>query len=50
MKTKEARNQAQQTVKLDTLKNIARVIAAAELKSKGVYFCEIDGVKTEVVY
>ena len=45
-----ARAEKQQTVKLDTLSNMAYIIAKGQLKHKGVYFCILDGIKTEVIY
>ena len=46
----KAREEKQQTVKLDTLSNMAYIIAKGQLKHKGVYFCILDGIKTEVIY
>lgn len=39
----------EQTVKLDTLKNMAYLIAKAEIEARGVYYCIIDSVKTKVI-
>jgi hypothetical protein len=38
-----------QTIKLSELKNIAYIIAKAEIEAKGVYFCVVNGIKTRVV-
>jgi hypothetical protein len=35
-------------IKLEELKNLARVIAEAKIKQDGVYYCVIGGQKVEV--
>ena len=44
-----ARKEAKQTIYLHELKNIAYRIAKYNLETTGVYFCILDGVKTEVI-
>lgn len=46
---KKARAEKQQTIKLNSLKNMAYIFAKMSLDVKGVYFCIIDGKKTEVI-
>ena len=38
-----------ETIKLEELKNIAKIIATEQLKIHGEYFCLINGIKTEVI-
>ena len=43
------RTDAEQTVKLETLKNMAYAIAKNHLQVKDVYYCTVDGKRTAVI-
>ena len=49
MTHEEARQIAQQTIKLSQCKNMMRIIAEAQIRIHGEYFCDYDGVLTRVV-
>jgi len=39
----------EQVIKLENLKNIAFILAKANLEKYGVYFCLIDGKRTQII-